>query len=215
MRSSAVSKTDLQPISWRAGEARENGWILSTQGLSELGIQLPPQRDDGPLQTLLVVVEDHLVRVLVATPGELPDSVATAFSRLSGQCFHAGTAVSDQPDLEPHLRADAARLNAWLGEYPEQSVAAASGLGHTHLPLQTELQRLAAAGAGVRWNEVLPTVSGFFERRPAAATTQSSKVPPDAQAPARTYSSLATLQRGNVRLPEATRVTQIYAIGLR
>lgn len=138
--------------------------------------------------------------------------------RLTGQCFYAGTAVSDQPDLTPELRTDAARLNAWLGEYPLHSVATASGLGPSQLGLQTELTRLASAGAQLCWHEVLPAVSGCFERPIAEIPRQGSRPPtPDmsAEAARLSYASLATLQRGNVRLQEATRVTQIYAIGLR
>lgn len=202
-----ASPADLESLEGRYPLDDRAGWERASAALSELGVLLP-RRQAGPEQELIVVVEEHRVRVLVCEGGALPRAIDHALDGLGGQWFHAGTSLTDQPELPQPLRACAARLNAWLGEYPEGELGRAAGLHEAQVGFLQELNLLADLGRRVEWVEVLPVVSGFIERREAVALPLAAGGAP------RSYASLATLERTSLRLPSAQRVTRVRAVGL-
>ncbi|MCA9645587.1 MAG: hypothetical protein H6718_16625 [Polyangiaceae bacterium] len=208
MHSSSIGGVDLRTLEGRYPADDSARWDALVSALSELGVLLP-KREPGAEQELVVVVEEHRIRATVCDSGELPRAIDSALERLGAQCFHSGTALADQPELPLELRAHAVRLNAWLGEYPEGELGRAAGLSEAQVGFLQELKLLADLGRRVEWYEVLPVVSGFFERREAVALPLAAGDIP------RTYASLATLERSSQRLPNATHVRRVRAIGLR
>ncbi|MCA9630129.1 MAG: hypothetical protein KC766_20800 [Myxococcales bacterium] len=207
MRLSPIGSVDPAVLEGRFPLSDAASWEPVSKALNELGVLLP-RRSAGPEQELLVVVEEHRARVRVCEPGDIPRAIERALDALGGQCFHAGTALADQPQLPLELRTEAVRLNAWLGEYPEDSLDRAAGLHETQVGFLQELRLLADVGRRFEWQEVLPVVSGFFERREAIS------LPVAASDISRSYASLVTLERDSLRLPEARHVSRVRAIGL-
>ncbi|MGE0322613.1 MAG: hypothetical protein AB7K71_40710 [Polyangiaceae bacterium] len=208
MDSSSIGGVDLRTLEGRYPEDDLVRWNTLVHALGELGLLLP-KRQPGAEQELVVVVEEHRVRAMVCDSEHLPRAIDSALEGLGGQCFHSGTALADQPELPLELRAHAVRLNAWLGEYPQGELATAVGLNEAQVGFLQELSLLADLGRRVEWQEVLPVVSGFFERRePIALPLAAGDIP-------RTYASLATLERSSQRLANAHNVSRVRAIGLR